>query len=330
VTVPSRWPVSSVVALLDNVGTLRTRETDVEPFVNLSELTEIELLILRRMREYTIGEHRSLFHGTGFDYVGLREWQAGDRMSQIDWAQSTMTNFSPMVVRDFEQPSTATVVAVADGSLSTRCGIDGVPIAAAIARAIGTIGMSAVFFQDLFGLITFDGRLSDEGALAAVRPRIGKNQVIHCLEAYQFQKGLQPLKRADTLSMSLAGFMRKTSMVPVISDFLFDGPDEVLRELGGLNSVHDVFIVLIDSAFAFELPPVSAGWIEAFDVETGQSRVMSRGSLRALSAKTRAWQDEVARLAKSHGMDVMRIGVDDRQTAIAMSEFIAERRLRKV
>jgi uncharacterized protein (DUF58 family) len=306
---------------------VRTRETDVEPFVNLSELTEIELLILRRMREYTIGEHRSVFHGTGFDYVGLRDWQAGDRMSQIDWPQSTLKNFSPMVVRDFEQPSTAAVIAVADGSLSTRCGIDGVPIAAAIARAIGTIGMSAVFFQDMFGLITFDARFEE---LAAVRPRIGKNQVIHCLEAYQFHKGLQPLKRADSLSMTLAGFMRKTSMVPVISDFLFDHPEEVLRELGQVNSAHDVFIVLIDSAFAFDLPPISAGWIEAFDVETGQARVMSRGSLRALSAKTRAWQDEVTRIAKDQGMDVLRIGVDDRETAIAMSEFIAERRLRKV
>jgi uncharacterized protein (DUF58 family) len=306
---------------------VRTRETDVEPFVNLSELTEIELLILRRMREYTIGEHRSVFHGTGFDYVGLRDWQAGDRMSQIDWPQSTLKNFSPMVVRDFEQRSTAAVIAVADGSLSTRCGIDGVPIAAAIARALGTIGMSAVFFQDMFGLITFDARFDE---LSVIRPRIGKNQVIHCLEAYQFHKGLQPLKRADSLSMSLAGFMRKTSMVPVISDFLFDKPDDVLTELGQLNSAHDVFIVLIDSAFAFDLPPISAGWIEAFDVETGQARVMSRGSLRALSAKTRAWQDEVARLAKGHGLDVLRIGVDEQQTAIAMSEFIAERRLRKV
>jgi uncharacterized protein (DUF58 family) len=306
---------------------VRTRETDVEPFVNLSELTEIELLILRRMREYTVGEHRSLFHGTGFDYVGLRDWQSGDRMSQIDWAQSSLTNFSPMIVRDFEQPSTATVIAVADGSLSTRCGIDGVPIAAAIARAIGTIGMSAVFFQDLFGQITFDARFDE---LAAIRPRIGKNQVIHCLEAYQFQKGLQPLKRTGSLSMSLAGVMRKTSMVPVISDFLFDSPGEILSELGQLNSVHDVFIVLIDSAFAFDLPPVSAGWIEAFDVETGQARVMSRGSLKKLSARTREWQDDVTRQAKAAGMDVLQIGVNEQQKAIGMSEFIAERRLRKV
>src|SRR5881628_960395 len=297
---------------------MRTREQDVEPFVNLSELAEIELLIMRRMREFTIGEHRSLFTGSGFDFVGLRDWQPGDRMSNIDWAQSTLTNFSPMVVRDFEQRSTATVIAVADSSLSTRCGIDGIPIAAAIARTIGTIGMSAVFFQDMFGIITFDQQFDQ---LAAIRPRIGKNQVIHCLEAYQFQTGLQPLKRADSLSMSLAGFMRKTSMVPVISDFLFDNPGEVLRELAHLNSTHDVFIVLIDSAFAFELPPISAGWVEAFDVETGRAKVMSRRALRTLSARTRTWQDEVARLAKENDLDVLRIGVDELQTTIAMSEF---------
>jgi uncharacterized protein (DUF58 family) len=294
--------------------------------VNLSELAEIELLIMRRMREFTIGEHRSLFHGSGFDFVGLRDWQAGDRMSQIDWAQSTLTNFSPMVVREFEQRSTATVVAIADNSLSTRCGIDGIPIAAAIARTIGTIGMSAVFFQDMFGLITFDAKFEQ---LAAIRPRIGKNQVIHCLEAYQFGEGLLPLKRAASISMSLAGVMRKTSMVPVISDFLFDEAAAVLQELSELNSMHDVFIVLIDSAFAFELPPVSAGWIEAFDVETGKSNVMSRKALRTLSARTRTWQDEVARMAKAVDLDVLRIGVDELQTAIALSEFIAERRLRK-
>jgi uncharacterized protein (DUF58 family) len=306
---------------------MRTRETDVEPFVNLAELTEIELLILKRMREFTIGEHRSVFHGHGFDLVGLRDWHPGDRLNQVDWAQSSLTNFSPMVVRDFQQPSTAAVIAVADGSLSTRCGIDGVPIAAAIARSIGTIGMSAVFFQDMFGLITFG---PDFEQLAAVRPRIGKNQVIHCLEAYQFETGLQPLKRADSLSMTLAGFMRKTSLVPVISDFLFDNPGEILNELAELNSAHDVFVVLIDSAFAFELPPVSAGWIEAFDVETGRARVMSRGSMRALARRTREWQDEVAKMAKDRDLDVLRIGVNELETAIALSEFIAERRLRKV
>ena len=103
-----------------------------------------------------------------------------------------------------------------------------------------------------------------------------------------------------------------------------------MKELGQLNSSHDVFIVLIDSAFAFELPSVSAGWIEAFDVETGRSKVMSRGALAHARRRGPAtWQDEVARMAKDNDLDVLRIGVDELQTAIALSEFIAERRLRK-
>jgi uncharacterized protein (DUF58 family) len=300
-------------------------ESDVA-LVNLSDLSEIELLILKRMKEFTMGEHRSQFRGSGFDFVGLRDWQPGDRMSQIDWPQSTLTNFSPMVVREFEQPSTAPVVAVADRSLSTRCGTHGVPIAAAIARAIGTIGLSAVFFQDMFGLVTFDAGFRE---LLAVRPRIGKNQVIHCLDAYDSSKGLLAIKQADSVSMSIAGFLRKTSLVPVISDFLFDDATDTIRELSLLNSTHDVFVVLIDSAFAFEVPPVSSGWVEAFDVETGRARVVSRRTLGTLAARARAWQDDVERTAKGAGLDVLRLGIDEQQSAIALTEFIAERRLRK-
>jgi len=306
---------------------MRTREQEVEPLVNLSELEEIELLILKRMREFTMGEHRNRFHGTGFDFVGLREWLPGDRLSAIDWPNSTLTNFSPLMVRDFEQPSTATVVAVADRSLSTRCGIDGIPIAAAIARAIGTIGMSAVFFQDMFGLMTFDQGFRD---LAAVRPRVGKSQVIHCLDAYQHKRGAVAVRQVGSLSMAIGGFLRRTSLVPVISDFLFDNPDEIIAELALVNSTHDVFLVLIDSAFAFTLPPVSSGWIQAFDVETGRSRVLSRATLRTLADRTRAWQDSVERTAKASNLDVLRLGLDDTQNAMALGEFVAERRLRKM
>ena len=304
----------------------RVEQTDDKPLVNLSEIAEVELLILKRLAEFTTGEHRSLFHGGGFDFVGLRDWEAGDRFSSIDWAQSTLTNFNPIVVREFEQPSTATVVAVADASLSTRCGTDGTLIATAVARAIATIGMSAVFFQDMFGLITFDAGFQD---LAAVRPRIGKRQVIHCLDAYQYRYGSQSVKRSDSLSQSIAGFMRKTSLVPFISDFLFEQPRDVLRELADLNSSHDVFLVLIDSAFAFEFPSISAGWVEAFDVETGQSRIMSRRRLAGLAGRVRDWQDSIGQMARDFDLDVVRLGVDEAASAVALVEFVTERRLRK-
>src|SRR5918999_6319159 len=122
---------------------MRTREQEVEPLINLSEITEIELLILKRMREFTIGEHASMFHGAGFDFTGLRDWQAGDRFEAIDWPQSSLTNFNPLIVRQFDQPSTSSVLVVADRSSSTQCAADGVTLAKVVARAIATIGMSA-------------------------------------------------------------------------------------------------------------------------------------------------------------------------------------------
>lgn len=308
--------------------TIRRRgdSADDVPYVNLADITEIELLILKRMRDVTIGEHRSSAHGSGFDFQGLRDWQPGDRPSSIDWAQSTITNFAPLVVREFEQPSTATVAAIADVSLSTRCGVNGTPIAKVIARAIATIGMSAVFFQDCFGLVTFDEGFRH---LAGIRPRTGKRHVVHCLEAYQFQRGLQAVKRVGDLSTTLAGYFRSRSLLPVISDFLFDDTEQVLRELSLLNNTHDVFLVLIDSAFAFELPEVSTGWIDTVDVETGRTRTITRAAYKQLAARVREWQERVERAAKEVELDVVRIGLDEAQADLALGEFVAERRLRK-
>jgi uncharacterized protein (DUF58 family) len=305
---------------------MRPRHAEVAPLVDLADITEIELVILKRMREVTLGDHRSRSHGSGFDFLGLRDWQAGDKFSSIDWAQSSLTNFSPLVVREFEQPSTATVVAIADRSLSTRCGVDGVPIGAPVARAIATIGLSAVFFQDPFGLLTFDAGFEH---LGAIRPRTGKSHVVHCIDAYQYQHGLQEVKRTGGLAPTLGGYLRGKSLLPVISDFLFERPEEVLRELALVNGTHDVFLVVIDSAFAFEMPAVSTGWVDAIDVETGRTRTISRRALAEMSERAREWQDGVQRAAKNYDLDVVRIGLDESRSDVALSEFVAERRLRK-
>lgn len=306
---------------------MRTRDhEEIAPLVNLADITEIELVILKRMREVTMGDHRSRAQGSGFDFIGLRDWQAGDRFSSIDWAQSSLTNFSPLIVREFEQPSTATVMAIADLSPSTRCGVGGVQIAAAVARSIATLGMSAVFFQDPFGLVTFDAGFVH---LAALRPRTGKGHVVHCLDAYQFERNLQKVRRSGSISTSLGGFVRRQAMLPVISDFLFDDAPAVVQELSMLNTTQDVFLVLIDSAFAFDLPDISAGWVEIVDVETGKARTISRRAYRDLGARARRWQDDVKKIAKDRGLDVVTIGLDQAAGDIALSEFVVERRLRK-
>lgn len=302
--------------------------------VDLDEITRIELIVARRLRERTSGEHRSRTEGAGFDFVGLRDWQSGDRMAAIDWPQSTLTNFAPLVVREFDQPSTATVVAVADLSLSTRCGVvhgkgrqhREAPIAAAVARALAVIGLSASFFQDRFGLIAFE---RDFSHLAGIAPRTGRNHVVHCLDAYLARRGLEPVMHGASVSTTLAGSFRTTSLVPFISDFLFDEAFDVIKELARLDATHDVFLVLVDSAFAFDMPEVSARWIEVEDVEAGTTRTVSRRAWAALGERVRAWQAEIEQAARAVDLDVVRVGLDAQRDDLALSEFVAERRLRK-
>jgi uncharacterized protein (DUF58 family) len=294
--------------------------------VEFAEITEIELRVLKRMKEYTLGEHGSVFHATGVDFVGLRDWQAGDRLSSIDWPQSTLTNFTPMVVRDYEQPGTAPVVVVADRSPSTRCGAGGTLIAAGIARAMATIGLSAVYFQDLFGIIAFD---KDFSTMSAVPARVGRGHVIHCLEAYQARTRMEDVKTGQRLATTIGGHLRRTSLLPVISDFLFEDAAERIKDVAELNNVHDAFLVMIDSAFAFEMPDISAGWVSAFDVETGVERLMSRRELRSLAGRVRTWQDDLERQAHDRGLDVLRVGVDMERSLPALLEFVMVRRLRR-
>lgn len=313
---------------------MTARAADAAPGLGLEEIARIELIVARRLRERTSGEHRSHAEGTGFDFVGLRDWQPGDRPSAIDWPQSTLTNFAPLVAREFDQPATATVMAVADLSLSTRCGVargdgagrDELPMSMVVARALAAIGLSASFFQDRFGLIAFD---RDFSHLAGVSPRAGRAHVVHCLNAYLERRGLEPVVHGAGVSTTLAGSFRTTSLVPFISDFLFDGAHDVIRELARLDAVHDVFVVLVDSAFAFAMPEVSSGWIEVEDAEAGTIRTVSRRTFRAMADRVREWQADVERAARDADLDVVRLGADQSQNERALTEFVAERRLRK-
>ena len=304
-----------------------TNSPIAEPLVDLSEIAEIELFILKRMKELTLGDHASVFKGPGFNFVGVRDWEPGDRVSSIDWAQSSLTNFSPMVMREFEQPSNATIIAVADASLSTRCGTHGTPIAAAIARSIAAVGLSAVFFQDVFGLLTFDANFRP---IAAVRPRIGKSHVLHCLDQYQDHAHAEDAKASRDFEATIAAQLRRTSLVPVISDFLFPDVERVISELSRLNAVHDVFLIMVDVRFAYALPDIGAGWIEIFDVETGTTRILSRRELRLLAVRIEEWQEHLQRLAHDMDLDIVRVGLDRWEMETALVNLVTERRLRKL
>jgi uncharacterized protein (DUF58 family) len=290
-----------------------------------ADVAQIELHILRWMREHTSGDHASVCTGAGFNLVGLKEWEPGDPVSTVDWAQSSLTNFSPLITRQFEQDSNATIVALADESASTRCGANGVTIQAAICRCLAAIGFAAAFFQDSFGFIGFD---ADFRVARSARARIGKAHVQHCVDLYQ-RHGEPGTDRADVPS-AIAGFVRRAGMLVVVSDFLIHTSEAMLAKLERLNATHDVLLMMVDASFAYALPQTSAGWIEVFDVERGDSRVLSRKELGQLCRRVCEWQQQFASRARSQGLDVVQVGLDRWQMEATLAQWVVERRVRKL
>jgi uncharacterized protein (DUF58 family) len=297
-----------------------------EPLLNLADVAEIELCVLRRMKAFALGHHGSVFRGAGFNFVGLRDWEPGDRVSSIDWAQSSLTNFSPTITREFEQDSTAPIIAVADASLSTRCGAGDDLIASAIARSIAAVGLGAAIVQDSFGLLTFDDRFR---LVAGAPARVGRPHVLHCLDLYQQQRPTADGPDRPDLFAALASQLRRTSVIPVISDFLFGDVSRLLHELSLLNATHDVFLIMVDARFAYPAGSLSSGWVEAYDVESGATRILSRREFAGLAEQVSKWQDDVVRLAADADLDILRIGLDRWEMETTLVEFVSERRLRK-
>ena len=177
------------------------------------------------------------------------------------------------------------------------------------------------------GVVTFNDRFEQ---VAAARPRIGRSHLLYCIDLYrQSVLGKDEAGERDVI-IGIESQVRKASLIPVISDFLFPDVEHILGELSKLNAIHDVFLVMADARFAYDVPKMSDGWIDVFDIETGKTRVLSRREVGRLAERANAWQDDVVRMAKDEDLDVVRVGLDRWEMETALVEFAAERRLRKM
>lgn len=293
--------------------------------INLGEIKEIDIFVLRRLRELIGGDHKSFFRGEGFDFVGLRDWQSGDKLSAIDWPQSTMNNFDPLVVREFEEDKNGTILIVTDASLSMYCGVDGFSSRNIVSRIIATIGLSGVFFQDLTGLFVFDHKYN----YVHIRPRMGKNNIISCISHY-----LNPVfsnSASSPLSMTrkILGCLRRPAMIPVISDFLFENAEGFLKEIANIKSRHDLFLIVTEASFLFELPETSDGWVECLDVESGKTALLSRKEFVSMSKKAVDYQEAIIQKVRRAGLEVLKVGRDKNKFSNDFIEFFFNRRTRR-
>ena len=258
---------------------------------------------------------------------GLRDWQAGDRFSAIDWPQSSLTNFAPLVVREFDRRAPPRCwrgrrVAVdplrrrrhaAGGRRRPRRGHH---------RPLGHVLPGPLRAADLRTRLRRRRRRGPAHRPRPRRPLPGSLRVAPRARAggrrrrRQCGGGRQP---AD--DRPGAGHLR----LPVRRC-----PRRRRASWHWSTSPTTCSSCSSTAPGRLPMPPIACGWITVHDVEGGEPRVMSRRAYLDLPTQAADWQDRVARSRPRRRARRRGARADERQGELALAEFVAERRLRRV
>jgi uncharacterized protein (DUF58 family) len=194
------------------------------------------------------------------EFSEVREYQFGDDIRTIDWNVSA--RFGHPFVKVFEEERELTVMLVVDLSSSGEFG-SGKYLKNEIAVEIcAVLAFSAIKNNDKVGLILFTDRIE-----RFVPPRKGR---AHILRIIRELISFEPTGSGTSLRTALEYFHhvnKKRSIAFVISDFLDEGYDKILRII---SRKHDVIAVEVSDPREEELP--AAGLMKLRDVETGGER----------------------------------------------------------
>ncbi|OGV01722.1 MAG: hypothetical protein A2330_04650, partial [Ignavibacteria bacterium RIFOXYB2_FULL_36_7] len=206
------------------------------------------------------GEYHSVFKGRGMEFSEVREYQFGDDIRNIDW--NVTARFSHPFIKIFEEERELTVILLVDLSGSLLFGTVEKTKQQIAAELSAVLAFSAMKNNDKVGLILFTDKIEK-----FVPPRKGKTHVLRLVrEVLSFE----PKGKATNLKSALEymnNAIKKKSIVFLISDFMDNGYEKILRIVG---KKHDLVGIVINDRREFKLPKI--GLVKLTDSETGEER----------------------------------------------------------
>jgi uncharacterized protein (DUF58 family) len=247
-------------------------------------LRRLEWRVVRRLDGQLQGDYRSLFRGTGVDFLDLREYVPGDDLRHIDWNVTARTDTAH--VRVYVEDREVTAWLVLDRSPSMGVG----PVARQKDHVVADVATT------LAHVLTRGGNrvgavLFTDAVEATIPPGQGRRQVLRI--AHQLLQPRPGPSGSTDLGAALRaayGLARRRSLVVVVSDFISEpGWD---RPLALLAERHDVVAIHVADRRESDLPAVGMVYVE--DAETGEQIFVDtddaqfRDRLRAAAERRRA------------------------------------------
>lgn len=262
------------------------------------------------------GAFRSCFRGSGMEFDGVREYEAGDDIRSIDWNVTARTG-NPFI-KLYREERELTVFLVVDDSLSMTTGTASVSRKQMALETCALLAFAAEYNSSPIGSVVFDGIVG-----RVFKPRTGHDHLLSLLRDIEQRKRLV---RGSALSAAIAGasqVLRTRSLVVIISDFRSAGYE---KSLGILSRRHDVLAIRLTAPTDGKLP--QAGYLSFRDPESGHheeyptnsSSFRSYWEREARESITR-WEHQCVRL----GASPLLISVEDDPGAV-LTRFFSGRR----
>lgn len=221
--------------------------------MNKDKIKRLLIKTRRQVFSELIGNNASLFHGEGYDFAELREYQVGDDIRHIDWIITAKQNRPFVKIFHKEHQQNIVIASVLNGSVyfgTERLKQE------LIAEVAAILAFSSIKNGDSFSHWIFADRLH-----YSARPTKRLSGVQSCVEAIESFDPIGKKFDLKVLQEELMLRLKRKSLIFVIGDFF------TLPELRVLAKKHEVIALVVRDHAEEKLPDL--GETALIDPETG-------------------------------------------------------------
>ncbi len=267
----------------------------------IKKIRQIQIYTSRAVDASFAGQYESVFKGRGMQFDEVREYTPGDDIRTIDWNVTARTGKA--YIKRYVEEREMTVMFVVDLSASGDFGTVNKMKNELAAEFCAVLAFAAAKNNDKVGLLIFTDRIE-----LYIPPKKGSGHVLRLIrELLAFR---MPRRRTNIpLALDyLVKVVRKKATVFLVSDFI---ESDFQKPLGLVNRRHDVIAVPVRDRAEISMP--SAGLIEFFDAETGETMLIdtsSRSFRKQYGSKSASRFAELKNMLRKIKVDCISISTD--------------------
>ncbi|MSQ15293.1 MAG: DUF58 domain-containing protein [Dehalococcoidia bacterium] len=297
----------------------RSNKSAIDPNI-LKKVRRLEVRVRRLVNTLFVGEYHALFKGQGIEFSDVREYQPGDDIRIIDWNVTARLGF-PYVKR-FVEERDLTVILMVDISSSSLFSTKERTKRDLAAEICALLAFAAIRNNDKVGLVTFTDHVE-----RFIPPRKGSEHALRVVRELLFGTATSKTTNIANALRFISRLIKRKSVIFLVSDFIDQGYEAVLRVAG---KRHEVIAIAIEDPREVELPPV--GILALKDAETGEIALVdtSDKSVREQFGRdSRAAREERDRLLHSIDVPVIKVSTDKSYVEPLMRHFATRGRGRR-